>query len=138
MTTHFPADQFAVVAQPKVAARGEYGRTFDLHPALYALTVGCFLAYLGIMAAAFMDGELAIPMAIFVLFVVAGFGTPALWAKIAPPPPGRPQSWDQFWRQGFECLTGHVTGPAATLQVLILPALILLWGVGVAIIAAAI
>jgi len=118
--------------------RGEYGRTFDLPPILFVLTAGGFLAYLGVMAAAFMNPELIIPMAIFVLFVVAGFGTPALWARIAPPAPGRQQSLERFMRDGFECETGHISGGGAATQVLIMPALILAWGVIIAIIAASV
>ncbi len=99
MSKSFPADHFAASAiapAPMTAARaadaplrGEYGRTFDLHPALFALTFGAYMAYLGIMAFAFADAEMAIPFVIFAIFVVAGFGTPALWARIAPPRAGK-------------------------------------------------
>lgn len=140
MTTQFPAEHFTAArpigAPVSIAARGEYGRVFDLHPALFALTVGGYLAYLGVMAAAFMAPDLVISMAIFVLFVIAGFGTPALFARIAPPPPGRAPGWSQFMAEGFDCMTGHLSGRATAVQVLIMPALILLWGVGIAIIAA--
>ncbi|PZU58809.1 MAG: hypothetical protein DI547_08490 [Sphingobium sp.] len=135
MTAQFPIEQF-IVASPRVALRGEYGRVFDLHPALYGLTVGAYLAYLGVMAVAFMAPDLVIPMAIFVLFVIAGFGTPALWARTASPPPGRRPDWDSFMRDGFECMTGHLSGRQTAVQVLIMPALILVWGICIAIIAA--
>jgi hypothetical protein len=144
MSMQYPAEQFALA--PKTQARtqmlaqaprrGEYGRAFDLHPALFALTFGAYMTYIGIMAAAFADPEMAIPVAIFAIFVLAGFGTPALWARIAAPAPGERPAWATFMREGFECLTGHVSARGVLVQVLIMPVLLLFWGVGVAIIAA--
>ncbi|QUT04784.1 hypothetical protein KFK14_17345 [Sphingobium phenoxybenzoativorans] len=145
MTRHYPAEHFAAekitgdqiaIARPVPAARGEYGRTFDLPPALYAMTVGGYLAYLAVMGIAFMAPDLVIPMAIFVLFVLAAFGTPALFARMAPPPPGWPRTMSAFMREGFECMTGHVSGTGAATQVLIMPVLILIWGICIALIAA--
>ncbi len=47
---HFaPVHAVTVAAKAKAHHRGEYGRTFDLHPALFALTFGGYMAYLGIM-----------------------------------------------------------------------------------------
>lgn len=154
MTQYIPHDQFvSIIDRPLVrpvaqaavspaitpaaqAHRGEYGRAFDLHPALFAMTVAAYLGYLAIMALAFMDAELILPMVIFVLFVCAGFGTPALWARVAPPPAGNAPSWSRFMRDGFVCMTGHVSARGAMCQVLIMPVLVLLWGVAIAIIAA--
>ncbi len=82
-----------------------------------------------------MNAELAIPFAIFALFVIAGFGTPALWARVAAPAPGEAPGWATFRREGFECLTGHVSANGAMVQVLIMPALLIAWGTAVAIIA---
>lgn len=145
MSKQFPAEQFASgqvigvrTAQPP--RRGEYGRSFDLHPALYALTFGAYMAYVAIMGLAFGEAneDIAIPLVIFAVFIAAGFGTPALWARINTKAPGRPQSWARFQREGFECLTGHVSAKGAMVQVLIMPVLLLFWGVAVAIIAAAV
>ncbi|MBO9579891.1 MAG: hypothetical protein J7498_03275 [Sphingobium sp.] len=136
MSMQFPTEQFAQAKAVQMPHRGEYGRTFDLHPALFALTFGAYIAYIAIMAAAFADADMAIPVAIFVIFVVAGFGTPALWAKVAAPAPGKPPVWATFIREGFECLTGHVSAEGAMVQVLIMPAMLLFWGTAVAIIAA--
>ncbi|AUW56709.1 hypothetical protein C1T17_19655 [Sphingobium sp. SCG-1] len=141
MTAQFPAETFTnarIVPAPAAPARGQYGRVFDLPPALFWLTVGAYMTYLAVMAVAFRDPQIAIPMVICVISFAAGFGVPALWAGTAPTPAGRKQSWGQFMANGFECATGHVTGGAATAQVLILPGLILLWGVCIAIIAAAV
>lgn len=149
MTTHFLADQFEnarIVSAPIVRHAAphmatlprQYGHSFDLPPVLHMATVGLYIAYLGVMSMAFMVPELVLPMVICVLSVVAGFGVPALWARVAPPPPGRPQSWNRFMADGFECLTGRLGGVGAATQVLILPVLIFLWGIAIAIIAASV
>ena len=140
MTKPFPAEDFIAARETAIAtkreSRGQYGRTFDLHPALYALTFGGYMTFIAIMGVAFADPELAIPLAIFAVFVVGFFGTPALWARIAPPPPGAAPSWATFLREGFECLTGHVSARGAMVQILIMPALLLFWAVAVGLIAA--
>ncbi len=136
MSMQFPAEQFALTDTQNAPHRGEYGLTFDLHPALFALTFGGYMVYIAIMAAAFADKEMVLPVAIFFLFVIAGFGTPALWARVAAPAPGERPAWATFMREGFECLTGHVSAKGAMVQVLIMPVLLLFWGVSVAIIAA--
>lgn len=141
MTTHFPIDQFEkarIVATPVAALPGQYGRTFDLPPVLHYATAGLYIVYLGVMSIAFMAPDLVLPMVICVLSVAAGFGVPALWARIAPPPPGRRQSFNRFLHEGFDCMTGHLSGHGAAMQVLILPVLILCWGIAIAIIAASV
>jgi len=136
MTAQFRPEQFTQVRAAQLPHRGEYGRTFDLHPALYAMTFGAYMVYIAIMAAAFADKEMILPVGIFFLFVIAGFGTPALWARIAPAPRGERPRWATFMREGFECMTGHVSAKGAMVQVLIMPVLLLVWGISVAIIAA--
>ena len=137
MSRHFAAEEFAIV---RGAHRGEYGRTFDLHPALFAMTFGAYMAYVGILALTFAeaDADIAIPFVIFAIFVIAGFGTPALWARIAPPPQGEAPTWVSFMREGFECLTGHVSAKGAMVQVLIMPALLLVWALAIAVIVASV
>ncbi|MET0372432.1 MAG: hypothetical protein ABW039_13780 [Sphingobium sp.] len=141
MTTQFTTDHFErarLVPAPVTALPGQYGRSFDLPPALHQLTAGLYLAYLGVMSVAFMAPDLVLPMVICLLSVIAGFGTPALFAMIAPPPPGRRQSLNLFMHEGFDCMTGHLSGRGAAIQVLIMPVLILLWGIAIAIIAASV
>ena len=68
-------------------------------------------------------------MAIFTLFIVAGFGLPALWTRIGPEHGGRNMSWAQLSSKGIATHTGRVTARDAMAQVLILPALIFCWGI---------
>lgn len=125
-----------VHAQLPAAAAHQVDRTFELPAALYAGTVACYLAFLGITAAAFGNPGLILPMAVFTLFIVAGFGVPAIWAKMDPAKLAKAKSWMRFQRDGITTLTGHNTAGEATVQVLILPALIVVWGLAVVTIAA--
>ena len=129
------------VAMPAAHEAHAVDQTFELPPALYAGTVGCYLAFLGITAAAFGNTELIIPMVIFAFFIIAGFGIPTTWSKLVPPtlaakPRAKAKSWTRFQRDGINTLTGHNTAGEATVQVLILPALIVAWGLAVVTIAA--
>lgn len=107
-------------------------RSFDLHPALFAATVGSYFVYLGIMAAAFMNAELWIPFAVFFVFVAAAFGVPALWARLADPKEGRFATWSEFMAEGLDTATGRLGGGAVVAQVMTVPLLIVAWGLAIA------
>jgi hypothetical protein len=111
-------------------------RTFNLHPALHLTTLGGYLTYLAIMAAAFMNPELVIPFAIFVIVVVAGFLVPGLWARVVPAATGRHQSLAEFVEEGVDTWTGPLSGKGAIAQVTIMPAVLVAWGLIVALIRA--
>lgn len=104
-------------------------RSFEMPKALYAATVALYLGFVGVMALGFSSPGLAIPMAIFVVFIVAGFGVPAIWTRLKPGNSGRQMSLDRLMRRGIATNTGHLAGRDAAVQMLILPVLILAWGV---------
>ncbi len=111
-------------------------RSFELPAALYLGTAGCYFAFLAVMAVGFGNPALILPMAIFVIFIAMAFAVPALWMRMGPDHPQRLVSWSRFRRNGIMTAFGRSTSGAATVQVLILPVLILLWGFGVVTIAA--
>jgi Flp pilus assembly protein TadB len=123
-------------AMPVAAQMHEVDRTFELPAALYGATVACYLAFLGITAAAFSTPGLILPMTLFTFIILAGFGVPTVWAKMDPAKQAKAKSWARFQRDGINTLTGHNTAGEATVQVLILPALIVVWGLAVVTIAA--
>ncbi len=104
-------------------------RTFELPKGLYVATVGLFLAYIALMGWGFAHPEMAIPVAIFAVFVIAGFGVPTIWTRLAPATRSKPLSWARFRQEGIVTAYGRTSGRDATVQVLILPVLIFLWGV---------
>jgi hypothetical protein len=140
MSVHYPeaalrerATLVPAVA-PRPSTRAE--RTFGLHPALFVATIASYFAFLAVMAAAFMNANLAIPFAVFVAYLGMYFAVPGLWARVAGRPVGRFQSWAEFRSEGMDILTGHISGGGAIAQVLTLPFLILGFGSAVAVIAA--
>ncbi|WP_299307952.1 hypothetical protein [uncultured Croceicoccus sp.] len=129
--TELPAAIASVALAEHGGARTHVDRSFELPTGLYAVTVGAYLAYLAVMGLGLSAPGLAIPMAIFFLFVIAGFGVPALWVRMKPDHGDRPLDWAAFRRDGIMTMTGRMEAGAATVQVVILPVLILGWGVGI-------
>ncbi len=138
MTRKFDRYQLAQIARfvEPVAVSSHPARTFELPPRLYALTVAAYAGFIGVMAAGFGTGELWIPLAICLGIIGMGFGTPALWTKLSPDSGDAALRWAEFRRKGIMTATGQTSAVDATVQVMILPTLILFWGVAVVIIAA--
>lgn len=114
----------------------EVDRTFELPRALYGTTVACYLGFLAITATAFSNPGLIIPMAIFAFFIVAGFGIPTIWTRLNPETKSRAKGWGKFQQEGIMTHTGRLAPRDAAIQMLILPVLIVLWGLAVVMIAA--
>ena len=111
-------------------------RGFELPTALYAATIGSYLAFLAIMALGFQSRDMLLPMVIFVAYLAMLFGVPAMWARMKPETATAPLTLGAFWEHGIQTYTGHNRAGAAAVQVLLLPVMVLLWGVAVVIIAA--
>jgi hypothetical protein len=128
-----------IVAQPEAGApvrhQVETDRNFGLPTALYGATVAGYLGFLLVVGSAFANPALAIPMAIFVVFIIAGFGVPALWTRLAGNT-SEPQTLGEFEARGIQTHTGRLAAKDASIQVLILPVLLVVWGLAVAVIAA--
>ena len=128
------AEVAQIVAAPRVAHKVD--RTFELPTGLYLMTAAAYLAFIGLMAALFLNGGLAIPMVVCVVFIVMAFGVPALWTRLGDDDGARRLSWSNFQSKGVMTLDGPVTAGAATAQVLILPIAIVIWGLAIAVIVA--
>ena len=111
-------------------------RSFEMPSALYMASAGLFLAFLGIMFAGFSTPRLIIPMVIFTLFIVGFYGLPAVWTSMKPDNPQSPMTMGKFARDGIMTNTGRLNAREATIQMLILPVLIVIWGLAVVTIAA--
>lgn len=117
-------------------ARTKVDRNFGLPTGLYAATVGLYLAFLAVMSALFMNAGLVLPMVVIVGFVVFAFAVAGVWAGMKPDNDTHPLSWGQFVNRGIQTLSGSLTSGEASVQVLILPVLILFWGASIAVIVA--
>jgi|SRR5689334_2860764 hypothetical protein len=124
-----PAVEAPAVAHPP--------RSFELPARLYGLTIAAYAAFLVVTAVGFASPGLIVPIAICAIYVAMAFGTPALWTRVRPEGATPPLDWARFRRAGIETATGRLGASEATVQVLILPALILAWGVATAVLYAA-
>lgn len=122
-------------ASAPVRHQVEADRNFGLPIALYGATIACYLGFLVIVGSAFANPVLAIPLAIIVLLIVAAFGVPAIWTRLKDNV-SEPETLGEFETRGIMTNTGRLTARDATTQVLILPVLLVCWGLAVAVIAA--
>jgi len=130
------AEKAVVHTQLPVLAAKLPERTFELPTALYGSTAALYLGFMAIMAMGFANPELILPLAVIVLLIVAFFGVPAMWAGMKPESRGAAKSWARFQSEGIQTAFGRTSARDATVQVLILPVLIFLWGIAAVIIAA--
>jgi len=132
-----------IVEAPAVDAprhQVDVDRNFELPTGLYAITVGLYFAFLAVMLAGFSSPGLIIPMAIFAVFIIGGFGVPAIWTRLRSNISGgidsRPLTMSSFGNDGIMTHTGRLSPRDAAIQMLILPVLIVMWGCTTVIIAA--
>lgn len=129
--------QLAPSPRPEAATRQPMQtRHFDLPVALHAGFFGLVIAYLGIMFVGFRSPGLILPMAIFVFFIAGFYVVPALWSGMKPDHDDRPLGMAALLREGIQTHTGWCRGRDAVMQVILLPVLILAWGLAVVTIAA--
>ena len=111
-------------------------RNFELPTRLYVAMAALFFAAAGVMAFGFRAPGMVVPTGIIAVFIAMFFAVPAQWVRMKPENPQHATSWARFRRDGIMTAYGRSTAGAATVQVLILPALLLLWGIAVVTIAA--
>lgn len=140
MSKHFTREQVAEQADIRKEVRKsvEVDRSFEMPKALYGATVACYLGFVGIMAVGFPTPGLIIPMAIFAFFIVAGFALPTIWTRLQANGQAQkePASTGRLFGDGIMTNTGRLSGKDAAAQMLILPVLIVLWGIATVTIAA--
>jgi len=111
-------------------------RNFELPTALYGATASLYLGFMAAMAIGFGNPELILPIAVIVLLIVAAFGVPAIWVRMAPESRRAAKRWSRFLIDGITTEYGRTSARDAMVQVLILPVLIFLWGIATVTIAA--
>ena len=143
MSKHIPAKllqhKARILKAPEAQSRVEVDRSFEMPRVLYGVTVGLYLAFIGIMFAGLSSPGLVIPMVIFAVFIIAGFGVPAIWTKLATPGAQSGQkamAYSEFKRQGLMTNTGHLSARDAAIQMLMLPVMIVCWGLFIVSVAA--
>ena len=128
------AEKARIVEAPRLPTKVD--RSFEIPTGLYGATVAAYLGFIGVMAVGFGNPALIISMVIFALVVIAAFGVPMVWTRLAPDTTKRAKSWGELAAKGIQTHTGLTSARDAAIQMLILPVLILLWGFAVLTIAA--
>jgi hypothetical protein len=130
------AEKAIVRSEAALLPPGIVDRSFELPTGLYAATAGLYLGFMAVMAIGFGDPELILPIAVIVVLIVAAFGVPAIWVRMAPDSRRAAKSWSRFRLDGIVTEHCRTSSGDAMVQVLILPVLIFLWGIAVVTIAA--
>ena len=122
-------------ADEQTNIRQDVDRTFEMPSVLYGATVTLYLGFIAMLGLGFSSPELAIPMAIFAIFIVGLFAAPAAWLRLGRKPEARAKSFGELMRGGIDTHTGRLKGRDAVVQMMILPVLIVVWGSTVLVIA---
>lgn len=133
LTSDILLERDEIVAAPAPKACDD--QTFELPGGLYVAMGSMFAGFVGVLALGLRD-QMAVSYAIIFAFLAAFFAVPALFVGTTPSSSRQALSWHEFLDRGVDTATGRVTAREATLLVLLLPFLILCFGVAVAVIAA--
>jgi hypothetical protein len=124
-----------IVAPPMPRACEDH--TFEFPTGFYGAMAALLFGFMAVMAVGFAHPELVVPMAINFAFLTAFFAVPVIFVRASPDDAGRgARRWSDFMRAGVDTATGHCSGREAVVLTLLLPFLILCWGVVVVAIAA--
>ena len=130
------ADKAIVHTDLPVRLSTKVDRSFELPTGLYVAMATLFFGFVAVMAIGFAAPGMIVPIAIIVVFIAMFFAVPAVIVRTHPQSRQRAMSWARFQREGIVTHFGPASARDATIQVLILPVLIFLFGVAVAAIAA--
>lgn len=117
-----------IVAAP--APRACVDQTLGLPGGLYVVMAMMFVGFISVLAMSFRGGHMVVAYAAILAFLVAFFTLPALFQR------QKGLSWAMFRYKGIQTATGHASATEATILVLLLPFLILCFGIAIATIAA--
>jgi hypothetical protein len=126
--------QGEIVSAP--ADRACRDQSFELPAPIYIATATMFTGFVAVLGLAFRGGHMAVVVGVIFAFIAAFFAVPALFPRIAARETStRALSWSEFADRGIMTATGHSTAREATTLVLLLPFLILMFGIAVVTIA---
>ena len=117
-----------IVAEP--VQRACEDQSFELPGGLYAAMAMMFAGFVAVLALGFRGGHMAVVYGVIFVFMIAYFAIPAMFQR------KQGLSWAMFRYKGIKTATGHASAGEATVLVLLLPFLILCFGIAVALIAA--
>lgn len=123
-----------VVAAP--VARACNDQTFELPGGLYAAMITMFAGFIAVLALSFRGGHMAVGYGVIFALLAAYFAIPTIFPRMAADSRRKALSWTMFRYRGIQTATERSSATEATVLVLLLPSLILCFGIAVATIAA--
>ena len=121
-----------VAAPPKRACEDQ---SFELPAGLYIAMATMFAGFVAVLSFAFNSGHMAVAYGVIFAFIAAYFTIPALFPRMAPASAAKGLRFFEFGHRGIATATGRASALEATILVLLLPFLILCFGIAVATIA---
>ena len=123
-----------IVAAPAVRACQD--QSFELPPGIYVAMAAMLAGFVAVLGLAFRGGHMAVVYGVIFAFIAAFFAVPAMFPAMAADGTGsKALSWFEFRHRGIATATGRASAREATILVLLLPFLILCFGIAVAAIA---
>jgi hypothetical protein len=118
------------------AARACDDQSFELPGRIYAAMAVMFAGFVAVLSLAFRGGHMAVAYGVIFAFIAAFFAIPATFPQAKPEGRTKALSWAMFRYKGITTATGRSSAGEATVLVLLLPFLILCFGIAIATIAA--
>lgn len=118
-----------IVAAPVERACDD--QTFELPGGIYVAMAAMFAGFVAVLSVAFRGGHMAVVYGVVFGFIGAFFAVPALFPRMAQQG-RRSRSWFEFSDVGIVTATGRSSARDAVVLVLLLPFLILCFGIAVA------
>jgi len=123
-----------IVAAP--AKRACEDQTFELPTAIYIAMATMLAGFIAVLSLSFRGGHMAVAYGVIFAFIVAFFAVPALFpGQASEESRTKALSLFDFGHRGIATATGRASAREATILVLLLPFLILCFGISVATIA---
>jgi hypothetical protein len=122
-----------IVAPP--AQRACEDQSFELPSGIFVAMGVMFTGFVAVLSFAF-SGHMGVSFAAIFAFIAALNAIPAIFPRMARNGHRGALDWDEFLGRGIETATGRAKAGSATVLVLMLPFLILCFGIAIAMIAA--
>lgn len=123
-----------IVAAP--AKRACDDQSFELPAGIYIAMAAMFAGFVAVLSFTFRGGHMAVIYGVIFAFIGAFFAVPAAFPGMARDESrAKALSWFEFGHRGIMTATGRANAREATILVLLLPFLVLCFGIAVATIA---
>jgi hypothetical protein len=96
-----------------------------------AAMAALFFGFVAVMGIGLATRSLIVPMGIIAVFIAMFFAVPAQWVRMNPMHRPGATSLSRFASEGIQTYTGPCKARDAAVQMLIMPALVLCWGIAV-------